>query len=72
MLTETNVSSGVRIPDDIIGFLLNCSNNLTQFDEGYMDALEDNLNLTDYDNEIDISLSKFKNIRNQISDIRQR
>jgi hypothetical protein len=72
ILTESNMSSEVSIPDDIDKFMLNCTNNLTQFDEGYMEAIDENVDLIGFNKEIKISLNKFKNIRAQISDAKQR
>jgi hypothetical protein len=73
LLCETTLGGGFELPDYIEEFSLKCSDGLTQFDEGYMEALKKNLNRDDsftgkFDNEIDEPRNIFKSIRNEIYD----
>jgi hypothetical protein len=76
-LCETTIGGGIELHDDIENFSLKCSDGLTQFDEGYMDALNKNLNRSDmftgkFDSEINEPSAIFKGVRNEIYDENQK
>ncbi len=73
LLCETTIDGLPDGPDDIEEFSLKCSDGLTLFDEGYMEALNKNLNRDDdfigkFDDAINEPVNIFMSIRNEIYD----
>jgi hypothetical protein len=67
LLCETTLGGGHDIPEDIDRFSLKCSDGLTQFDEGYMEALEKNVH-GKFNNVIQEPRNVFKSVRSEIYD----
>lgn len=73
ILTQENLRAKFELPYQIESFLLKCSDNLTQFDAGYMSALAKNLNRDEFlkgefDDEIEVPCNKFKDLRSGLHD----
>lgn len=73
LLCETTLGGDFELPEDLEEFSLKCSDGLTEFDEGYMEALNKNLNRDDnfagkFDAVIAEPINIFKGIRNEIYD----